>query len=79
MPAIKEYDTKLDSKKRVTLRHAVFEYYHVVQFQDGSIKLEPRELTAPFQISEGTLSMMDTAMDNVKAGRVSEGIDLSEF
>jgi hypothetical protein len=39
--------------------------------------METRELTVPFQVSANTLSMMDTAIRNMKAGIVSEAIDLS--
>ena len=27
--AVREYDAKLDSKKRITLRNAIFDYFHV--------------------------------------------------
>lgn len=74
-----EYDAKIDSKKRVTLRNTNFDYYHVVQMSDGRIILEPRELRAPLQISANTLSMIDKSMENMKAGIVSDPIDLSEF
>ena len=76
---VKEYNAKIDAKKRITLRSASFDYYHVAEYANGTIILEPRELTVPFQISENTLHMMDTAIENIKAGRVSEAIDLSEF
>ena len=76
---IKDYDTKIDSKKRIVLRNAKYEYYHVNHFEDGRILLEPRELTAPFQVSEKTLTMMDQSMKNMKEGQVSDIIDLSEF
>ena len=79
MVAVREYDAKLDSKKRLTLRGVLFEYYHVAEMDNGTIILEPRELTAPFQVSEKTLAMMDTAVENLKKGKVSEAIDLSEF
>ena len=80
MPAIvKEYDAKMDSKKRITLRNAAYEYYHVEEYMDGRILLEPRELVAPLIVSENTLHMMDTAMDNLKKGIVSDAVDLSEF
>lgn len=80
MPAaIKEYDAKLDTKRRITLRNVHFEYYHVSEYDDGKIVLEPRELTAPFQVSANTLGMMDSAIQNMKAGKVSDEIDLSEF
>ena len=76
---IREYDTRLDSKKRITLRSVLFEYYHVSEMENGTIILEPRELTAPFQVSANTLAMMDTAIKNMEAGKVSDAIDLSEF
>jgi hypothetical protein len=77
--AIREYDAKLDTKRRLTLRSVLFEYYHVSEYEDGRILLEPRELTAPFTVSANTLAMMDTAVQNMKAGKVSDAIDLSEF
>ena len=77
--ALRTYDTKIDSKKRITLRNTLFEYFHVEEYDDGRIVLEPRELTAPFQISASSLSMMDSAVKNMKNGNVSEKIDLSDF
>ena len=77
--AVREYDAKLDSKRRLTLRSTHFEYYHVREMEDGSILLEPRELTVPFQVSVNTLHMMDAAMENMKAGKVSAPVDLSDF
>ena len=77
--AVREYDAKIDSKKRVTLRNTVFEYFHVQEMDNGVIVLEPRELTAPFQVSANTLSMMDESVKNLKKGAVSEPVDLSAF
>lgn len=77
--AVKAYDARIDAKKRITLRNAVFEYFHVMEYDDGRIVLEPRVLTPPFQISANTLSMMDTAVENLKKGKVSDVIDLSDF
>lgn len=79
LTAVKAYDTKIDMKKRITLRNSKYEYYHVQEFEDGRIMLEPRELTIPFEISESTLKMMDSAVTNLKAGNISEPVDLSEF
>ncbi len=76
---IREYDAHLDSRKRLTLREALYEYYHVSELANGRIVLEPRELTVPFSVSTSTLRMMDTAVENYKAGKVTEEIDLSEF
>ena len=77
--AIREYDARLDAKRRLTLRSVLFEYYHVSEYEDGRILLEPRELTVPFQVSANTLAMMDEAVQNIKEGKVSDAIDLSEF
>ena len=77
--AIREYDAKLDAKRRITLRNVLFDFYHVSEYRDGKIVLEPRELTAPFQVSENTLGMMDGAVQNLKEGKVSPALDLSEF
>ena len=76
---LREYDAKLDAKRRLTLRNANFDYYHVQEMNDGTIVLEPRELTIPFQISANTLSMMDQAVENMRSGKVSSSIDLSMF
>ena len=73
--AVKSYDAKMDSKKRITLRNALYEYYHVEEFDDGRIILEPRELVPPFQISEKSLAMMDQAVRNLKQGKVSPAVE----
>lgn len=75
--AIRSYDAKIDAKKRITLRNALFEYFHVEEYDDGTIVLEPRELAKPFSVSVNTLAMMDTGIENLKKGIVSEPVDLS--
>ncbi len=76
---IKKYDAKLDSKKRLTIRGARTEYYHVTERKDGTIELSPRELVHPDKISEKTLQMIDKAVEKFKDGEVSEPIDLDEL
>ena len=76
---IREYDAKLDSKKRITLRKVLYDFYHVSEMEDGRIILEPRVLSAPFRVSKNTLNMMDQSMENLKKGKVSKAVDLSEF
>lgn len=44
---LKEYDAKLDSKNRITLRDIKYDYYHVSNYEDGSIMLSPRQLISP--------------------------------
>ena len=79
MTAVKDYTVHLDSKKRVTLRGALYQYYNVKEYDNGCIMLEPRELTVPESISKRTLEDMDRAISNFKMGNVSEAIDLSDF
>ena len=70
------YDAKMDSKKRVTLRGAKYEYYNVQEMDDGSVILSPRVLVPPFEVSENALREMDQSMENFKAGKVSKPIKL---
>lgn len=79
MEAVRDYIVHIDSKKRVTLRGAAYQYYNVREYKNGCIILEPRELKVPETISARTLEDMDKAIANVKKGDVSEAIDLSNF
>lgn len=79
MEAVKEYDARIDAKKRVTLRGARYEYYNVKELANGCYILEPRELTVPQEISARTLADMDRAVANIKVGTASNPIDLSDF
>ena len=75
----KEYDAKLDSKKRLTIRGARTKHYHVTEYDDGTVELSPRELIHPDEISRRTLQMMDKAMENLKEGKVSKPVDMEEL
>ena len=79
MEAVKDYTVHIDSKKRVTLRGALYQYYNVREYENGCIMLEPREIAVPDSISVNTLRDMDRAIENFKLGSVSEAIDLSDF
>ena len=76
MSPVNEYDAKIDVKKRVTLRGARYAHYHVQEYKNGRIVLEPRELVKPFPVSRRTLKMMDASVANMKKGVVSDPIDL---
>ena len=77
--AVRSYNAKVDSKKRITLRNTIYEYFHIEEYEDGKIVLEPRELAKPFQISKNSLSMMDSSVQNLKAGNVSAPLNLSSY
>lgn len=79
MEAVRDYIVHIDSKKRVTLRGAAYQYYNVREYKSGCIILELRELKVPETISARTLEDMDKAIANFKKGDVSEAINLSDF
>ena len=67
---LKSYDAKLDSKKRITIRNPMYDYYDVVEQENGVVVLEPRKLVDPLTISKNTLEGMDKAIDNLENGVV---------
>lgn len=73
---LKTYDARIDSKKRITIRNPKYEYYHVVEKENGVVVLEPRELIDPLTISKETLEQMDKSMENLKSGVVYGPIKL---
>ena len=75
----KEYEAKLDSKKRITIRSPRTEYYFVSEQEDGTVILSPRVLIHPDEISKKSLEMMDEAIKNLKNGKVSESVNLDEL
>jgi len=75
----KEYDAKLDSKKRLTIRGDRTKHYYVTEYEDGSVELSQRELIHPDEISKRTLEMMDKAMKNLEEGKVSKPMDMEEL
>jgi hypothetical protein len=79
MAPVKEYDARIGVKKRVTLRGARYNHYHVQEYSDGRIVLEPRGLAAPFEVSRKALAQMDSSMKNLKKGKASKPIDLGDF
>lgn len=75
----RQYDTKVDSKNRFTIRGSKFDYYHVTEFNDGHIELVPRVLVDPTVISRNTLNMMDKSVENLKNGNASDLVDFSKY
>lgn len=76
MNTVKEYDARVDAKRRVTLRGTNYSHYRVRVFEDGRIELRPQELV---EISEATLKMMDNSMETLNKGKAGKPVDLSEF
>lgn len=72
-----EYETKLDTKKRCVLRGSKYEFFHVTEYDDGHIVLEPRVLVKPTEVSRKTLHKMDKAVSNLKKGKAGKAINLA--
>jgi len=70
LEVVREYNAKMDAKRRITIRTSDYEYYHVKQYSNGTIVLEPRVIAAPFEVNEG-----DTAV----AGKTKNSVDLPGF
>jgi len=76
---VKSYDAKLDNKKRLTIRGTKYDFYHIQEFNDGTLVLKPRVLIDPDDLSENTLRMMDSSIENLRKGNVSKPIDVQKY
>ena len=76
---VREYDAKLDSRHRITLRRVQYPFFHVREYEDGRILLEPRELTEPFRISTEDLETLEKAIEEIDNGYEPQVFDLSAW
>lgn len=76
---IRQYDAKLDSKRRLTIRDSKFNFYHIKEFNDGTLVLKPRVLVDPSELSKRTLRMMDKSIENYKKGNVSKPVNIEKY
>lgn len=76
---IDAYDAAADAKNRISLRGAKAKYFHVQALSNGGYLLEPRVLVPPECVSERTLKMLGHSVDNLRKGRASAPIDLSDY
>ncbi|MGI5888361.1 MAG: hypothetical protein ACOX6J_03155 [Oscillospiraceae bacterium] len=79
MKTVREYNVHIDSRKRVTLRGAKYDYYNVREFENGCFILEPRALEVPRDMSARTLRELDEAVRSFHMGKASDPSDLSDF
>ena len=57
-PKIKrQFNAKLDTKSRVTIRGAQSEYYEITEYDNGKLVLEPRVLVNPESVSYTHLTL----------------------
>lgn len=76
---VREYDAKMDSRRRITLRNGKYPFFHVREYADGRITLEPRELVEPFMISSDDLQALDKAIEEIDNGYEPQAFDLSAW
>ena len=74
MSTVREYDARVDTKKRVTLRGTQYRNYHVREYADGRIEMLPQELV---DVSARTLEMMDRSIESLNKGVAGAPVDLS--
>jgi hypothetical protein len=79
MNIIKEYEAKLDSKHRLTIRGSDYKYFQVKEYGDGHLELLPKVLVDPGEISINTLKTMDQSVESFNKGEVSEAIELDSI
>lgn len=77
MRIIAEAHVKKDSRNRVTLPQATYDYYRVAVFEDGHIELFPQVLTEPL-VSARTLGMMDASIEHFARGEAGPVLDLAD-
>jgi hypothetical protein len=78
MPALKQYDAKLDAKHRIRIHGTRAKKFVVTHDKNGNIILQPRRNGTVKQlvvISTRTLKMMDRAMRNFSNGKVSAPVN----
>ena len=76
---LKEYDVKLDDKKRVTLRGTLNSYFNIKIYKTGKIVLSPRILVDPNDIPKSILKIIDKSAKNMKKGKVSKPVNLYKY
>ena len=67
---IKRYDAKVDSKKRITLRDAKYDYYSVTTYDDGTMSLEPKILMPKKSV---TMEEVLKAVDAIREQAIKNG------
>lgn len=77
---IEKYETKIDSKKRITLRDSKCEYYSVTAYADGTISLEPKVSMSQNNLTENEgyqafLKLRENARLNGTAGMTLDEIN----
>ncbi len=63
MGTVREYEAKLDARHRLTIRDAGYEHYHVEEFEDGTVVLQPRVLVSPNALTAETLTKAEAGRD----------------
>jgi len=76
---LKEYDVKLDEKKRCVIRGvSSFNRYHIKVYDNGKIEMFPRVLAAPEELSENTLRTLYGSIKNLKKGKAGTKVDFKK-
>lgn len=76
---VRQYDTAIDGKNRVRILGASFQYYHVEEYDNGTVVLSPRVLVQPENHASSTFHLMDKSMPGLKKPRSVDPVDLEKL
>lgn len=68
--SIKTCNGKTNMKKKINLKNSKYEYYRVQKFEEVGIEFESLETAVPFEISQSTLNMIDSAIKNLQNKKI---------
>ena len=79
-----EYESKVDSSRRITLRKSknqpVYEHYRTIHLEDGTIIHKPLVLVPPDAvISSESMAMLDQSVTNAGKGKVGGTFKVKQF
>ena len=81
---INEYESKVDSSRRITLRKGknlpIYDHYKTIHLEDGTIIHKPLILVPPEAVvSPETLAAIEESVSNVKTKKVGASFQADQF
>lgn len=73
------YDIEADAQNCIVIQNARFKSYQVEELTDGRIVLKPKGTGETFRMSKRAYEMLESSLDNLKKGVVSEKIVIPKF
>ena len=71
-----QYISFLDTKKRIGVRHPIYDVYQVQEYSDGHLVFIPCNIVQSEKIDKKTLGQIERSVENLKAGKVIGPVDI---